>query len=389
MDISSIITKILLKEEETYNIAKLDFNNQDRVLEMGLKSCAAVQNIIPEKYRSLKNLDPANYQYFPKLNAPTGPTPYLAAPYEKGEVRGKIVLFGLPYGEPKGTEGRTFKAYVIGTDGTTKIVERGWGSSCEFTKELSQIGQEPLTALQSAQLESWLKRNGYAYSLLDPKTNNVANSEEYGPPTLVRDLKNASNNEPALPGYTGDYKIWIHQGLSNIGADQAKNLETMLAKQMFTQDLSNIPTDSDAHDFAFYLSDIIKDLPQLDQVRSLVKNDILIYPKNEILVEPERGICRTVINKLYDCGTKSSTPGCREDLFKNKLTAIRCSDKNFIGRTDDKFQKIASDSGTYGILNLINAKRRGLNKEANKTVRESIKNTVLSVLTEEIRKKNR
>mgnify|MGYP001410728850 CR=1 FL=1 len=46
---------------------------------------------------------------------------------KKGEVRGKIVLFGLPYGEPKGTEGRTFKAYVIGTDGTTKIVERGWG----------------------------------------------------------------------------------------------------------------------------------------------------------------------------------------------------------------------------------------------------------------------
>ena len=56
---------------------------------------------------------------------------------------------------------------------------------------------------------------------------------------------------------------------------------------------------------------------------------------------------------------------------------------------EDKFQKVASDSGTYGILNLINAKRRGLNKEANKTVRESIKNTVLSVLTEEIRKKNR
>jgi hypothetical protein len=388
MDISNIITKILLKEEETFNIANLDFNNQDEVLEMGLKSCAAVQNIIPEKYRSLRNLDPANYQYFPKLDAPSGPTPYLSAPIDMGNVRGKIVLFGLPFGEPKGTEGRTFKAYVVGTDGTVKAVSRGWGSSCEFTKELSQIGQEPLTALQSAQLESWLKRNGYAYSLLDPKTNNVANSEEYVP-TLVKDLKNASNNELALPGYTGNYKIWIHQGLSNIGADQAKNLETMLAKQMFTQDLSGVDMDSDAQDFAFYLSDIIKDLPQLDQVRSLVKNDILIYPKKEILVEPERGVCRSVINKLYDCGTKASTPGCRVDLFKNKLTAIRCGDKNFVGGMEDKYQKISSDSGTYGILNLNNAKRRGLNKDANKTVRESIKNTVLSVLTEEIRKKNR
>jgi len=388
MDISSIITKILLKEEETFNIANLNFNNQDQVLEMGLKSCAAVQNFIPEKYRSLRNLDPANYQYFPKLDASSGPTPYLSAPIDRGEVQGKIVLFGLPFEEAKGTEGRTFKAYVVGTDGTVKIVNRGWGSSCEFTKELSQIGQEPLTALQSAQLESWLKRNGYAYSLLDPKTNNVANSEEYKQ-TLVTKLPNASNGEPALPGYTGNYQIWIRQGLSNIGADQAKNLETMLKAQNFTQDLSNIPMDSDTQDYAFYLSDVIKDLPQLDQVRNLVKNDILIYPLQSILIEPNRGVCRTVINKLFDCSTKSSTPGCRTDLFKNKIAAMRCSDLNFIGGMEDKYQKIASDSGTYGILNLTNAKRRGLNREANKTVRESIKNTVFSVLTEEIRKKNR
>ena len=385
MDISNIITKILLKEEETFNTenAKINYSNPYQILELGLKNCPSLKSWIPEENRSIKELSADNAKFFPNLSPSAGqPIYYVAAPINSGEVKGKLILFGIPFKDASGTEGRSFKAYTIATDGTTKVVAKGWGSTCDFFKEISQLGQEPLSADQLATLESWLKRNGMAYTLKNP------NSEEYKE-TLVRDLKNDSNKEPALPGYTGDYKIWVHQGLSNIGGDQAKNLETMLAKQMFTQDLSNIPTDSDAHDFAFYLSDIIKDLPQLDQVRSLVKNDILIYPKNEILVEPERGICRTVINKLYDCGTKSSTPGCREDLFKNKLTAIRCSDKNFIGRTDDKFQKIASDSGTYGILNLINAKRRGLNREANKTVRESIKNTVLSVLTEEIRKKNR
>jgi len=352
-------------------------------LDLGLKNCPSLKNWIPEKNRSIKELSADNAKYFPNLNPSAGqPIYYVAAPIDSEMVKGKLVLFGIPFKDASGTEGRSFKAYTIATDGTTKVIAKGWGHTCDFFKEIGQLGQEPLSADQLATLESWLKRNGMAYTLKNP------NSEEYKE-TLVRDLKNASNNEPALPGYTGDYKIWVHQGLSNIGADQAKNLETMLSKQKFTQDLSNIPMDSDAHDYAFYLSDVIKDLPQLDQVRSLVKNDILIYPLNEILVEPERGVCRTVINKLYDCGTKASTPGCRVDLFKNKLTAIRCSDKNFIGGMEDKFQKISSDSGTYGILNLINAKRRGLNKEANKTVRESIQNTVISVLTEEIRKKNR
>jgi hypothetical protein len=226
------------------------------------------------------------------------PIYYVAAPINSGEVKGKLILFGIPFKDASGTEGRSFKAYTIATDGTTKVVAKGWGSTCEFFKEIGQLGQEPLSADQYATLESWLKRNGYAYSVKNP------NSEEYKG-VLVKDLKNASNGEMALPGYAGEDMVWIHQGLSNIGADQAKNLESMLAKQKFTQDLSNIPMDSDAHDYAFYLSDVIKDLPQLDQVRSLVKNDILIYPLNEILVEPERGVCRSVINKLYDCSTKS------------------------------------------------------------------------------------
>jgi hypothetical protein len=385
MDISNIITKILLKEEETFNTenAKINYSNPYEILELGLKNCPSLKTWIPDENKSIKELSADNAKFFPNLNPTAGqPIYYVAAPINNGDVKGKLVLFGLPFKDAAGTEGRSFKAYTIATDGTTKVVAKGWGSTCDFFKEISQLGQEPLSADQLATLESWLKRNGMAYTLKNP------NSEEYKE-KLVRDLKNDSNKEPALPGYTGDYKIWIRQGLSNIGADQAKNLETMLKSQNFTQDLSNIPMDSDTQDYAFYLSDVIKDLPQLDQVRNLVKNDILIYPLQEILIEPNRGVCRTVINKLFDCSTKSSTPGCRTDLFKNKIAAMRCSDLNFIGGMEDKYQKIASDSGTYGILNLTNAKRRGLNRDANKTVRESIKNTVISVLTEEIRKKNR
>jgi hypothetical protein len=382
MDISNIITKILLKEVETFNISKVDYSNPYQILELGLKNCPSLKTWIPDENKSIKELSADNAKFFPNLNPTSGPIYYVAAPINNGDVKGKLVLFGLPFKDAAGTEGRSFKAYTIATDGTTKVVAKGWGSTCDFFKETSQLGQEPLSADQYSTLESWLKRNGMAYSLKNP------NSEEYKG-VLVKDLKNASNNEPALPGYTGEAMVWVHQGLSNIGADQAKNLETMLKAQNFTQDLSNIPMDSDTQDYAFYLSDVIKDLPQLDQVRNLVKNDILIYPLQSILIEPNRGVCRTVINKLFDCSTKSSTPGCRTDLFKNKIAAMRCSDLNFIGGMEDKYQKIASDSGTYGILNLTNAKRRGLNKDANKTVRESIKNTVLSVLTEEIRKKNR
>ena len=382
MDISRIIKNILL-EEETFNIEKINYQDQYQVLELGLKNCPSLKNWIPEANNKIKELSADKTIYFPQLNAPAGSIFYVSAPYQDGTEKGRVVLFGLPFKEGSGGTGRSFKAYTISNEGVTSIVAKGWGSTCEFFKETSQLGQEPLSADQYSTLESWLKRNGMAYSLKNP------NSEEYKG-VLVKDLKNASNGEPALPGYTGGAMVWTHQGLSNIGADQAKNLEAMLKTQMFTQDLSNIPMDSDTHDYAFYLSDVIKDLPQLDQVRSLVKNDILIYPLQSILIEPERGVCRTVISKLYDCSTKASTPGCRVDLFKNKLTAIRCSDKKFIGGTEDKFQKVASDSGTYGILNLINAKRRGLNKEANKaptTVRENIRKRVFNILSEEIRKK--
>jgi len=384
MDISRIIRNVL-NEEEIFTTQGIDYQNQYEVLELGLKNCPSLKNWIPDANNKIKELPATSVIYFPELNAPAGPIFYVSAPYQDATEKGKVVLFGIPFKEGSGGMGRSFKAYAISNEGVTSIVAKGWGSTCEFFKETSQLGKEPLSDDQKTTLDSWLKRNGMAYSLKNP------NSEEYKG-VLVKDLKNASNGELALPGYTGGAMVWTHQGLSNIGADQAKNLEDMLKTQMFTQDLSNIPMDSDTHDYAFYLSDVIKDLPQLDQVKSLVKNDILIYPLQSMLIEPERGVCRTVISKLYDCSTKASTPGCRVDLFKNKLTAIRCSDKNFIGGIQDKFQKISSDSATYGILNLINAKRRGLDKEANKaptTIRESIKNRVFNILSEEIRKKNR
>jgi hypothetical protein len=56
MDISNIITKILLKEEETFNTenAKINYSNPYEILDLGLKNCPSLKTWIPDENKSIK-----------------------------------------------------------------------------------------------------------------------------------------------------------------------------------------------------------------------------------------------------------------------------------------------------------------------------------------------
>jgi hypothetical protein len=271
----------------------------------------------------------------------------------------------------------------VATDGTVKSVAKGWGSTCSFFKETSQLGQTPLSDEQKARLETYLGKNGDAFYLFKP------DSDEYESQPL-KGLK-GKNGQLILPDYVGDGNIWIQKDISNkFTKGVVSQIEPLLKAQGFTTDMPGIGTDEGNMGFLF--KDISGDLPQLAQIKGMSPTTI-IWPAEGTLKEPDRETCRTAIKTLSNCSKSQTGIGCTENLFKNKLTALKCGDKNFVGGAiglKDEYNSLLTDGGRFGLLRLVNARREGLDRTPpNSVVRESIQNTVISVLTEEIRKKNR
>jgi len=384
MNISRIIKNILL-EEETFNTEGLNYQDQYKVLEKGLANCPSLKNWIPDANKKIKELPATSAIYFPELNAPAGPIFYVSAPYQDGNEKGKIALFGLTFKEGSGSEGRTFKAYTISTEGVISIVAKGWGRTCEYFKETKQLGVGTLTAAQKTNLDTYMAAMGDAASLFKPTTGEYVQ-------TPYTSLKN-TKGELVLPDYTGDGYIWVQKDMVNkFTKGVVKEIEPLLNAQGFTTDFPGSGTDEG--NFGFLFKDIQSDLPQLPEVKAMDGNTI-IWPTS--VATPDKNVCRTAIKTLSDCAN-GGVAGCTANLFKNKITAILCKKKNFVGGIfglKDEYDALAADkvpNRKFGLLKLINGIARGVDPEANKaptTIRESIKNRVFNILSEEIRKKNR
>ena len=388
MNISRIIKNILLEEDNvTFNTEGINYQNQYEVLEKGLANCPSLKNWVPDANKKIKELPATSAIYFPELNAPAGPIFYVSAPYQDGAEKGKIVLFGLTFKEGSGSEGRTFKAYTISIEGVVSIVAKGWGRTCEYFKETKQLGVGTLTASQKTNLDTYMAAMGDAASLFKPTTG------EYDqiPYTSLKNTK----GELVLPDYTGDGYIWVQKDMVNkFTKGVVKEIEPLLNDQGFTTDFPGSGTDEG--NFGFLFKDIQSDLPQLSQIQGMDGNT-MIWPTS--VANPDKSVCRTAIKTLSDCANSSvAGAGCTANLFKNKLTALLCADRKFVGGIfglKDEYEALASDNvknRKFGLLKLINGRGRGVDPEANKaptTIRESIKNRVFNILSEEIRKKNR
>ena len=72
-----------------------------------------------------------------------------------------------------------------------------------------------------------------------------------------------------------------------------------------------------------------------------------IWPKPGTLTIPSRGTCRDVIKLLSKCSKSTTTTAeCTTDLWKNKVLAIQCGDKNFVSGAvgvGDEYNQISID----------------------------------------------
>jgi hypothetical protein len=112
-------------------------------------------------------------------------------------------------------------------------------------------------------------------------------------------------------------------------------------------------------------------------------------------VEPTRENCRTAIKKLSECSKSATGIGCRQNLFINKITALMCGDKNFIGGAlgiKDEYAELLQDSGDFGLSKLNYARREGVKRQqAPKDltgINESLKKKVSKYLSEEYKRRN-
>jgi hypothetical protein len=186
----------------------------------------------------------------------------------------------------------------------------------------------------------------------------------------------------------------VRKGLSNQDIDVYKSLNKMLA----TNNLTTVrPEDvsSDEFNFAFLLSDITDDLPGLE-VDNELKTSTIVWPSPGTIVEPTKESCRAAIKKLSDCSKSASGIGCRQNLFANKITALLCGDKKFVGGAiglKDEYASLLQDTGDYGLSNLNYARREGVKRAKvgvtdQAPIRENINSRVSKFLNEEFKRRN-
>jgi hypothetical protein len=207
---------------------------------------------------------------------------------------------------------------------------------------------------------------------------------------MYKDLIDPQTNKPVLSGYKGPGYMWVRKGLSNQNIDVYKSLDNMLVSNKLTRKRPEDVT-SDEFNFAFLLSDISDDLPGLE-VDDNLRTSTLVWPAPGTIVEPTKESCRAAIKKLSDCSKSASGIGCRQNLFSNKITALLCGDKKFVGGAfglKDEYASLLQDTGDYGLSNLNYARREGVKRaKAPSPEQTPIRESVNKYLNQEYKRRN-
>jgi len=381
MNISKIVKKVL-SEQNDENVKGLNWENQIEILKTAKEYCKGYSKYFGGDITTLDNQFKG---VFPEL-ATVDKVAKIT--YEDLKTKTMFLFFGVE--DPKAQTSANKKGllgYEVRIGMSPRRFRDGWGQDCDALQNVEALGTDELPQEYEQILKSFISRNPKYYSEFNP------NSAEFEK-IMYKDLVDPETGQLVLKGYTGPGYLWVRKGLSNQDIDVYKSLDNMLVANKLTRKRPEDVT-SDEFNFAFLLSDITDDLPGLE-VDNNLKTTTLVYPAPGTIVEPTKESCRAAIKKLSDCSKSASGIGCRQNLFANKITALLCGDKKFVGGAiglKDEYANILQDTGDYGLSKLNYARREGVKRAKVETpvqtpIRENITSRVSKYLNEEFKRRN-
>ena len=377
MNISKIVKKVL-SEQNDKNVKGLNQENQIEILKTAKEYCKGYSKYLGADVTTLDNQFKS---LFPEL---VGVDEVAKITYEDPKTKTKYLFFGVE--DPKAQISADKKAllgYEVRIGMSPRRFRDGWGQQCDALQNVTALGTDALPQEYEQTLKSFIGRNPKYYSEFNP------NSAEFEK-VMYKDLVDPQTNQPVLKGYTGPGYLWVRKGLSNQDIDVYKSLDNMLVKNKLTRVRPEDAT-SDEFNFAFLLSDITDDLPGLE-VDDNLRTTTLVYPAPGTIIEPTKDSCRVAIKKLSDCSKSASGIGCRQNLFANKITALLCGDKNFVGGAfglKDEYASLLQDGGDFGLSKLNYARREGVKRVKSPAPEQTpIRESVNKRLNNEYKRRN-
>ena len=373
MNISKILRRVLLEDDEKKQARGNDKAGQYDLLNGVMQNCPTL-NL---KGKSIRFLEGNELDKFTDLkNTGVDPVYYVSQQY--GDLM--YIIFGVK--DPNVKEPALF-AYSLtpsGEEAEPKKVPNGSGRWCEQLKNIEDLGQVYLSPQAQAQFNNFIKKEGAGYAQLqEPDDISLYKKVPYKD-LQYRDETPVFDPIPAENGYA-----WVKTGADYTSANLPNALTGMVETQGFT---FNQPTDisADENRYSFYLKDIMNDFPALMSQKDAIRPNQIIFPKADLMVEPNRETCRAAIKKLDYCLKSSTGVDCQKDLLKNKITVLRCGDLKMVGGVlglKDEYQNVLRRGAPYGVADLA----RVLGKAQYGSVqKESLDKKINHILNEQFKK---
>ena len=373
MNISKILRKVLLEDDEKKQARGNDKAGQYDLLNGVIKNCPTLRlNGRPIRFLEGNELD----KFTDLKNTGVDPAYYVSQQY--GDLM--YVIFGVK--DPNVKEPALF-AYSLtpsGEEAEPKRVPDGSGRWCEQLKNIEDLGQVYLSPQAQAQFNNFIKKEGSGYAQLQ-EPDDISLYEKVPYKELqYRDGTSVFDPIPAEDGYA-----WVKTGVDYTSTNLPDALKNMVGIQGFTFD-QPIDLSADENRYSFYLKDIMNDFPALMSQKDAIRPSQIIFPKADLMVQPNRETCRAAIKKLDYCLKSSSGVDCQKDLLKNKITVLRCGDLKMVGGVlglKDEYQNVLRRGAPYGVADLA----RVLGKAQYGSVqKESLDKKINHILNEQFKK---
>jgi hypothetical protein len=380
MNISKIVRRVI--SEQIEQVRGLNFEDQRDILEKGRKNCPGFSDVVGS--RPVKRLERSDISKFPEL-AGNDEIAYISSPNPDGTLR---MFFAIQ--NPNSRSGKVeFYTYYAKSGQAPRLYTRGWGDNCDFMQKTEELGKDTMSEEQRKTLQSFLDSNkGTYYEFVDK-----ANQGEFVK-VPYSELTWPNSGRPVLPNYKGSGYVFVRKNLENVNQDKLEQMSVALSDQGFTRE-EPLDAQSPEANAGFFLKDIAKDLPALASLAKMSPNT-KVWPKPGTLIVPDRGACKSAIKTLSKCSKSTSiTSDCTRDLWKNKMLALQCGDKNFIGGAigiGDEFDALLVDTGRFGLATLKTARQQGFEEPEKPSgpdlsIKESTARTVSKFLNEEYKRR--
>ena len=381
MNIDKLIRQALM-EDDKQDIRGFNYEDQRDILEKGRLYCDTFKSAVED--RPVKRLDTSDIAKFPGLVGKDQIAYISSNPLKDGAIK---MFFAV---EDPSTTKRSFYTYWVKAGQSPKKYTEGWGIDCSQMQETSELGKDTLSAEQKSTLEAFIRDNK-GYEMTYPVGANQGEFEKIP----YSELTYKSTGRKVLPDYNGPGYVYFRKGLENVNQVKSSQMSDLLDKTGFTRIEPEDPQSPEAN-AGFYIKDIAKDLESLKPLATESPNT-KVWPKPGTLKIPSRGVCRDVIKLLSKCSKSTTiTSDCTTDLWKNKVLAIQCGDKNFVSGAfgvGDEYNLISTDRGKYGLSNLKDALQTGFDRSEEKpnpefVMKESLRSKVSKMLNEEYKRRN-